>query len=62
MRGASPEEEGPAKTTWDELTATPISCPPALQWWEELENSSVKLSPRRIDRPGEGVLKIQLQF
>jgi len=30
MRSLPPEEEGAAETTCDELTVTPIPCPPAL--------------------------------
>jgi len=30
VRSPPPEEEGAAETTCDELTATPIPCPPAL--------------------------------
>ena len=30
VRSPPPEEEGAAETTCDELTATPIPCPPVL--------------------------------
>jgi len=30
VRSLPPEEEGAAETTCDELTTTPIPCPPAL--------------------------------
>jgi len=32
-----PEEEGAAETTYDELTVTPILCPPAPLGGEEVE-------------------------
>lgn len=39
-----PKEEGATQTTRDELTATPIPCPPETLWRYEVENSEVKLS------------------
>jgi len=45
--GEESEEEGAAETTCDELTTTPIPCPPVLLSGKEVENSGVKLSPGR---------------
>jgi len=42
--GEESEEERVAETTYDELTTSPIPCPPALLGGEEVENMGVKLS------------------
>ena len=55
MRSRPPEEEGAAEITWDELTPTPIPCPPA-PLGGVVENPGVKLCPESRDGWGEGVL------
>jgi len=60
VRSPPPEEKGAAETTCDELTVTPISCPPALLRGGERE-MGVKLSPGRR-RGGGRCLKIWFYF
>ena len=60
VRSPSPEEEGTAETTCDELTAAPMPHPPA-PLGKEAENLQVKLSLGRRERWGEGV-KIRFYF
>ena len=55
VRSPRPEEEGAAET-YDELTITPIPCPPAPLRVEGRE-MGVKLSPGRREGWGEGVLR-----
>ncbi|KAM9590886.1 uncharacterized protein ACIBXB_005926 [Morphnus guianensis] len=58
VRSPPSEEEGEAETTCDELTPTPIPCPPALQVGGGLvENPGVKLCPGRREGWREGVLR-----
>ena len=59
---SSPEGEGAAETTCDELTTTPIPCPPVPLAGEEVENLGVKLSLGRREGWGEGVFKIWVYF
>lgn len=54
--GEECEEEGAAEMTYDELTTTPIPCPPA-PLGEEAENLGVKWSPGSRNGWGEGVLR-----
>jgi len=56
VRSLSPEEEAAAETMCDELTVTPIPCPPAPLRREGRE-MGVKLSPGRRGGSGEGVLR-----
>lgn len=47
MRSPSPEEEGAAKTTCDELTAASLPHPCCAAGREEIENLGVKLNLKR---------------
>jgi len=57
VRSPSPGKEGVAETTHDELTVTPIPCPPALLVWRRQGKSGAKLSPGRREGRGESVLR-----
>jgi len=56
VRSRPHEKEGAAETTCDELTTTPIPHPPAPLGGGGRE-MGVKLSPRRREGWGEGVLR-----
>jgi len=56
VRSPSPEEEGASETTCDELTITPIPCPPVPLRGGRGRETGVKLSPGRREGWGEGVL------
>jgi len=56
VRSPPPEEEGVAEATCEELTATPIPCPPAPLGGGGRE-TGVKLSPGRREGWREGVLR-----
>ena len=56
MRSPPPEEEGAAETSCDELTPTPIPCPPAPRG-EEVERTGSGVEPGRREGWGEGVLR-----
>jgi len=56
--GEECEEEGAVEAICDELTATPISCPPAPLGGEEVEEYRVKLSPERREGWMDGVLRL----
>jgi len=59
MRSPSPEEEGVAETTYDELTTNlPHSLSPCAAQSEKVENSGVKSSPGIR----EGYVKVVLRF
>jgi len=53
---SSPKEEGAAETTWDELTVTPIPCPPVMLGGRRQRNKS-EVEPGKKGGPGEGGLR-----
>ena len=56
MRSPPPEGQGAAETACDELTVTPIPCPPALLRGKGVDREpGVKLSPGRREWWGECV-------
>jgi len=57
VRSPPPEEEGAAKTTCDELTATPIpsSCSAC---GDKVEKTGSEVEPEKKRRVGEGVFNI----
>jgi len=59
---SSPEDEGAAETTRDELTATPIPHPPELLGERSERKLELKLSSGRREGWGEGVFKIWFYF
>jgi len=61
VRSPPPEEEGEAEAACDELTTTPIPCPPAPLGGGGRE-TGVKLSLRRREGWGEGLCKIWFYF
>ena len=58
VRSPPPEEEGAAETMCDELTTTPLPCPPPPLGGEEVENSGVKLRLGRREGWGGRCYKI----
>jgi len=52
LAGSKTEEEGATETPCDELTLTPIPCPPVLLRGEGGRESGVKLSPGRREEWG----------
>lgn len=58
VRSSPTEEEGTRGTMCDELTTVHISCTPASLWEKQVENSGVKLSPKRKEGRGKGVFKM----
>jgi len=58
VRSSPPEEEVAAETMCDELTITPIPCPPVLLWGEGGREMGVKLSPGRREGWGGRCLKV----
>jgi len=57
VRSPPPEEEGAAETTCDELTATPIPCPPAPLSGRRERNGS-EAEPRKKGEVGVRCFKI----
>jgi len=58
VRSLPPEEEGATETTYDELTITPIPCPPVLLGdGVGGREMGVKVSPGRRDGWGGGILR-----
>jgi len=60
--GEESEEEAAAETMCDELTTTPIPCPPVLLRGRRWRKLGVKLSLGRTEGWGEGVFKIWFDF
>ena len=57
MRSLPPEEEGAAETMCDELTVTPIPCPPALLGGSRRETNRGEAESGKKGEVGEGVLR-----
>jgi len=47
VRGPPPEEEGAAETTRNELTATPVPCPPVPPAGEKVEKIKSEAEPKK---------------
>jgi len=57
VRSPSPEEEGAAEITCDELTTTPISRAPAL-WKGDGREIGTEVEPGKMERVGGRCFKI----
>ena len=62
VRSSSPEEQGAAETTYDELTATPIPSPPALLGGRRQRKTGSEVEPRKKGVVREGFLRFSFYF